>query len=197
MHVGNLDFEALTGKAEVAVDDKRRFSLPPKYRPRFGSRETPSGYTHHAILVPWYGGSLAVMPESYWAEIQARLFALEYSTPDFLEATRQCTSCIEYVHTDPEGRLSLTPDLGEWLRLPARGKAKVVVAGAVRYLEVWNAVEYASVARTGRNDATRPASDIEYDKKLEMLMRAGREAGAAARRPEAGAPGAEGADSEG
>jgi division/cell wall cluster transcriptional repressor MraZ len=159
------------GKQECSVDDKRRWSLPPKYRPLFGNVSLPSGHTHLAVLIPWYGGALAVLPMPRWETIQARLAGLDYTTPDFLEATRVCLPRMERVHSDPEGRLTLTSDHHEWLRLGS-GKSRIMVVGAATHLEVWNADEWPVVERTGRNTATRPASDVEYDRKLESLMRA-------------------------
>ncbi len=164
--------ELFIGKQECSVDDKRRFSVPPKYRPLFGLVETPSGYTHNMVLVPWYGGSLALMPEARWNEIQAQLLLLNYTTPDFLEAKRQCLSRMEFTHTDPEGRLMLSPEHHAWLRLNPKGKDKLVAVGVGQHLELWNSGEWPEVERTGKNGATRPASDVEYDKKLEILMRA-------------------------
>ena len=157
------------------MDEKRRFSLPPKYRPLFSARTLPSGTTYLFVLAPWYGGSLAAFPEARWNEIQSRLLLLDYTTPDFLEAKRQCLSRMEFSHTDPEGRILLTPDQHEWMRLPSKGKSRVVVVGVGQHLEIWNAEEWPEVQRTGKNPATRAAADIEYDKKLEILMRAGRE----------------------
>ena len=54
-----------------------------------------------------------------------------------------------------------------------------MVSGMGKYCEIWNAEEWSEVSKTGRNPATRPAADIEYDKKLEILMRAGQKAWAA------------------
>jgi DNA-binding transcriptional regulator/RsmH inhibitor MraZ len=178
--------DLFVGKSECSIDDKRRFSLPPKFRPGFGSHETPSGYTHHLILIPWYGGALAALPESRWEEIQSRLLLLDFTTPDFIEAQRVCLPKMEYSFTDPEGRIMLTPEHQAWLRLAPKGKDRLVVAGMGKYCEIWNAAEWSEVDRTGKNPATRPAPDIEYDKKLEVLMRAGLHA--EANRPEVSQP---------
>ena len=168
--------DLFVGKSGCSIDDKRRFSLPPKFRPGFGSHETPSGYTHHVILIPWYGGALAALPESRWEEIQSRLLLLDFTTPDFLEAQRVCLPKMEYSFTDPEGRIMLTPEHHSWLRLAPKGKDRLVLAGMGKYCEIWNAEEWSEVDRTGKNPATRPAPDIEYDRKLEVLMRAGLQA---------------------
>jgi len=160
------------GKQECAVDDKRRFSLPPRYRPLFGADESPAGYTHQVVLLPWYGGALAVLPIGRWQEIEARLLLMEYTTPDFLDAKRQCLSRMEYARTDPEGRLMLSTEHHTWLRLNPKGKDKLAAVGVGQHLELWNASEWAEVERTGKNPASRPAADVEYDKKLEILMRA-------------------------
>jgi len=159
------------GKQECSVDEKRRFSLPPKYRPQFGADPQPSGFTHHAVLVPWYGGAVGVFPMPCWDEIQARLGRLDYTTPDFLEATRCCFPRMERMHTDPEGRLMLTPDHHAWLRLGS-GKSRIIVVGMASHLEVWNADEWPEVEQTGRNSVSRSPSDEEYDRNLEHLMRA-------------------------
>lgn len=162
------------GKHECSVDEKRRFSLPPKFRPLFGAEAIPSGYTHHVVLIPWYGGALAAFPVPRWEEIQARIALLDYTTPDFLDAKRACLPRMERVHTDPEGRLLLTVDQHAWLRLATGSKDRLVVAGVGQHCEIWNAAEWAEVEKTGRNPATRPPADVEYDKQLETLMRAAR-----------------------
>lgn len=160
------------GKAECSIDDKRRFSLAPKFRPLFGSERTPAGFTHHVVLIPWYGGALAALPVSTWQAIEQRLLLLDFTTPDFLEAKRACLPRMEFVHTDPEGRIMLTPEQHAWLRLKPKGKDRLVIAGVGQHCEIWNAAEWPEVDRTGKNAVTRPAADIEYDKKLEVLMRA-------------------------
>jgi division/cell wall cluster transcriptional repressor MraZ len=174
------------GKQECSVDEKRRFSLPPKFRPLFGAEAIPSGYTHHVVLIPWYGGALAAFPVPRWEEIQARITFLDYTTPDFLDAKRACLPRMERVHTDPEGRLLLTPEQHAWLRLTAGSKDRLVVAGVGQHCEVWNAAEWAELEKTGRNPATRPPADVEYDKQLEVLMRAARSEENARVRPPAG-----------
>ena len=167
--------ELLIGKQDCSVDEKRRFSFPPKFRPHFGAEATSAGYTHPAVLIPWYGGALAAFPVPRWSEIQTRLSLLDYTTPDFLEARRVCLPRMERVHTDPEGRILLSQDQHGWLRLSAKGKSRVVVVGVGAHCEIWNAEEWAEMERTGKNPATRPASDIEYDKQLETLMRAAKQ----------------------
>jgi division/cell wall cluster transcriptional repressor MraZ len=178
--------DLFVGKQDCSVDQKRRFSLPPKFRPLFGTQATPSGYTHHAVLIPWYGGALAVFPVSRWDEIQTRLSLLDYTTPDFLEAKRVCLPRMERVHTDPEGRILLSPEHAEWLRLAMQGKDRLVVVGVGQHCEIWNAAEWAEMEKTGRNPATRPATDVEYDRQLEVLMRAAKKEVTARQHPSQG-----------
>lgn len=167
--------ELFIGSSDCSVDEKKRFSLPPRYRLLFSTQELPSGLTHLVVLVPWYGGALAAFPMKRWEEIQSRLLLLDYTTPDFLDARRQCLPRMDFVHTDPEGRLMLNADLHAWLRLSPKGKDRVMVTGVGQHLEVWNAAEWPEVKRTGQNAATRDAADIQYDKQLEILMRAARD----------------------
>jgi len=179
------------GKQECSVDDKRRFSLPPKFRPLFGATETAAGYTHSIVLIPWYGGALAAFPVARWAGIQKRISLLEYTTPDFIEAMRACLPRMERAQTDPEGRIALNPEHHAWLRLNPKGKDRVVVAGVGSHCEIWNETEWAEWERSGKNPAARPAVDLEYDRQLEVLMRAAQEAEAARPEPTEG-PGADG-----
>jgi division/cell wall cluster transcriptional repressor MraZ len=174
--------EFFIGKQDCSSDDKRRFSLPPKFRPLFDMQETPSGHTYHLVLIPWYGGSIAAFPVSRWKEIESRMLTLEYTTPEFLEAKRRCLPRMEFVHTDPEGRLQLTPDLHAWLRLKERGKDRVSVVGMGQHLEIWNGAEWEEVEHTGKNPATRAAADVDYDRLLEVLMAAAKDAAAEAAR---------------
>lgn len=157
---------------ECGVDEKRRFSLPPRYRPLFSQLETPSGYTYKVVMLPWYGGPIMAIPLETWKRMEARILRLDFTTPDFLDAKRQFFSRVEYTHTDPEGRLTLTPGHYAWLRLNPKGKDRVMAVGVGSHLEIWNAVEWDQVESTGRNLAARPASEIQYDKLLEELMRA-------------------------
>ena len=154
------------------VDEKRRFSLPPRYRPLFTQLETPSGYTYKVVMLPWYGGPIMLLPLDTWKRMEARVLKLDFTTPDFLDAKRQFFSRVEYTHTDPEGRLTLTPEHYAWLRLNPKGKDRVTAVGVGSHLEIWNAEEWDEVERTGRNPAVRPATEIAYDKLLEELMRA-------------------------
>jgi DNA-binding transcriptional regulator/RsmH inhibitor MraZ len=113
---------------------------------------------------------------SRWEEIESRLAVMDYTTPDFLEAKRVCLPRMEVVHTDPEGRLTLTPEQHGWLRLKAKSKDRVIVVGVGQHLEMWNAAEWVEVDKTGKNAAARPPEDIEYDRQLEILMRAAADA---------------------
>ncbi len=179
LHVG-LSVDASANKPEASfvaaqecgVDDKRRFSLPPRYRPLYSQLETPSGYTYKVVLLPWYGGPIMAIPLATWKRMEARILRLDFTTPDFLDAKRQFFSRVEYTHTDPEGRLTLTPGHYAWLRLNPKGKDRVMAVGVGSHLEIWNAEEWAEVERTGRNSAARPAAEVQYDKFLEELMRA-------------------------
>ena len=182
-----MELELFIGKQECPSDEKRRFSIPPKFRPLLDQEKTPSGYIYHLVVVPWYGGSLAIFSVTRWREIQSRLACLEYITPDFLEIKRRCLTQMEGAHTDPEARLTLSPDHYAWLRLNPKGKDRIVVTGVGQYLEAWNAAEWDDVERTGKNAATRSAAAVDFDKQLELLMRAAIEAErarGAARRPE-------------
>ena len=160
--------ELFVGKQECGLDEKRRFSLPPRYRPLFGAQDTPSGYIHRLVMVPWFGGALALFSAPRWAELGALLERLDYTTPEFLEAKRTLFSRVEWGQTDPEGRVTLDPEHATWLGLNPKGKDRIVLVGVGSHLEVWNP--------EGWTERERGEKSEGYDQRLEALMRAAREA---------------------
>jgi division/cell wall cluster transcriptional repressor MraZ len=158
--------EPFAGKQDCALDEKRRFSLPPRYRPIFGAHETPSGYVHRLVLIPWYGGALALFTAERWRELADRLNGLDYTTPEFLEAKRTVFSRVEAVQTDPEGRVTLSPDHVAWLELNPKTKDRLMLVGVGSHLEAWNLERW-----TERDRAERAEG---FDRRLETLMRAAR-----------------------
>lgn len=165
-----LELELFIGTQECTIDDKRRFSVPPKFRPLLESMTAPSGTLYKLVVVPWYGGCLAAFSLKRWAVIQKRILGLDYTTPDFLSAKRRCMPRMEPMQTDPEGRLMITPEQHAWLRLP-KAKSKVIVTGMGQNMEIWNASEFDVVNKTGKNAAARDSDDLTYDEQLETLMR--------------------------
>ena len=165
----------IIGKQECSVDDKRRFSLPPKFRNHFPGRQSESR-GQPAILMPWYQGALALMPEPSWNRLENRIALLDTSIPNHMQRLNLVLARAERVESDPEGRFTMTPEQCEWLRLTAGKKGRVVLAGQGRHLVVWNAEEYSNVQRAGTNPVQRETDDLAYEKALEELMTLSREA---------------------
>ena len=157
------------GKQECSVDDKRRFSLPTKFRDFFPGRPSDSR-GQPAVLLPWYQGAVAILPLSYWEELENRIGLLDTAIPKYAGILNMVLVRAERTETDPEGRLTLTPEQVAWMRLEAGKKSRVVVAGQSRVLAVWNVDEHGEVIRTGNNPAERTADDLNYEKALEELM---------------------------
>jgi DNA-binding transcriptional regulator/RsmH inhibitor MraZ len=157
------------GKQECSVDDKRRFSLPPKFRDFFPGRPSDSR-GQPAVLLPWYQGAVAILPLPYWNELETRIGLLDTAIPKYAGILNMVLARAERVETDPEGRLTLTPEQLVWMRLEPGKKSRVVVASQAKVLAVWNVDEYDEVVRTGNNPAERTADDLNYEKALEELM---------------------------
>jgi DNA-binding transcriptional regulator/RsmH inhibitor MraZ len=160
----------MIGKAEVSVDDKRRFSLPPKYRPGFTARNTDSGYTYATVVIPWFKGALAILPEPVWNDLARGLETLDYTKQEFDDAKMICLSMSEPLTTDPEGRLTLTPEQCEWVGIPAGGKGRLIVVGMGRILHAWNAEVWDSVKKTGTSQLALTDEQQFHDRALEGLL---------------------------
>ena len=156
-----MQLDSFMDSVICAVDDKKRLSLPTQHRHLFTEQKLPSGSTYLVVLVPWIGGSIAAFPVAEWKKRLAKIRLLDDMTSDYLAARRQLFPRIKFTHTDPEGRLTLAPEHLEWLRLPAKGKRKVMLTGADLFLEIWNADEWDEMQRTGQNPATRDAAHIQ------------------------------------
>jgi DNA-binding transcriptional regulator/RsmH inhibitor MraZ len=187
----------MIGKAECSVDDKRRFSLPPKYRAAFGvTPNEATGHYYPTVILPWFKGALAIFPIPIWEEIAAGIRLLDYTIEEFDTAKLICLSRAEPVNTDPEGRLTLTADHMNWIRIQPGTKGRLVVAGVGPYLQAFNADEWDTVQKTGNNGAARSGQDLVYDKALKELLdqarraaKKRRDAGALPESPPASGPG--------
>ena len=176
----------MIGKAECSVDDKRRFSLAPKYRAFFGIKPSETaGHYYPTVILPWFKGALAIFPVPVWEEIAAGIRLLDYTIEDFDTAKLICLSRAESVNTDPEGRLTLTPDHCHWIRIKPGTKGRLVLVGVGPYLQAFNADEWDDVQKNGNNSVSRTGEDLIYDKKLKELLDHSRRAKAKRRAEEA------------
>ena len=176
-----------TGKQECSVDDKRRFSLPPKFRDLFPGRERDSR-GQPVVILPWFQGSLCLAPMPVWSAWEDRIELLNAAIPEHLNLLNVVLPRVERVETDPEGRLSITPEHAAWVRLIAGRKGRVVVASQGSTLAVWNAEEFPEVQRTGGNPVQRTGDDLTYEENLKKLLEASQTAWTKLGRPDHGGP---------
>jgi len=161
----------MTGKADVSVDDKRRFSLPPKFRPGFPHKDTDTGVIYFAVVMSWFKGALAIIPRSTWDDDLARgLSRLDYTKPGLDDAKLICLSDWEPLSTDPEGRLTLTAEQCEWVGLPPGTKGRLVVIGMGQILHVWNADVWESIRKTGTKNLELDEAQETHDGALASLL---------------------------
>lgn len=162
----------MTGQHSAAIDDKRRVSLPPKYRLWFPPEESRTGgHLYPAVVLPWFRGGLAIFPEPVWAEIEEDLESLDYTNDERDGAKLICLPRVERLVSDPEARLMLTADHCAWVRIPEGKKAKLTIVGMGKYLQAFNAEEWPEVQKSGTNAVARPGADGVYEDALRDLLR--------------------------
>jgi len=179
----------LSGKAECSVDEKRRFSFPPRYRTAYALETSEErGHYYPTVVVPWFKGALAIYPKAVWQTIVQGIDLLDYTSeePDLLEADYTiedletakliCFSRAEPLNTDPEGRLTLTPDHCAWIRIPPGTKGRLAVVGMGRCLHAFNLSEWDGIRSSGANPAAQSAEDQVFYQALRDLLEMGRKA---------------------
>ena len=137
--MSDMLIRAPLSRYECSLDDKRRFSVPPPLRALFGVQVTNQGLMHHMVILPWFGGPLALLPMPRWKQLEQPLLELDFTTPDLLAAKRAVLSRAVPTHTDPEGRILLSPEHLEWIGIPAGTRDRVMVVGLASHVEVWKA----------------------------------------------------------
>jgi DNA-binding transcriptional regulator/RsmH inhibitor MraZ len=187
---------SLIGEYECAVDDKRRFSLPPKVRFAFPAEQTRSGLIYPAVIMPWIRGGLAIIPEPQWLRIKRGLANHDFTLDDHDDCKLMCLSRAEHLTTDPEGRFTLTVKHCEWVRLEPGLKGRLTVVGKEPILMAFKSEEWPAVQTTGRNALAQSDEVIRYEAALRKLLALVREMNDRADAEAHGAPGPARGDGE-
>lgn len=117
------------GEYTHTVDEKKRISLPSKFRKELGAK---------IIVTKSPDACLIVYPQKTWAKIAGRLGDLPMGHRDNRDFSRFMLGGAVEVDVDSIGRI-LIPD---FLRDFAGLKSKVVFAGLFDKIEVWNDKEW-------------------------------------------------------
>lgn len=115
----------LIGEYKHTLDDKKRISLPSKFRTQIGKK---------IVITHGLDGCLFLYPQKEWGVISEKLGALGMGQADTRGFNRFMLSGASEVTVDSVGRI-LIP---EHLRSFAKIKSKVVFAGVYNRLEIWD-----------------------------------------------------------
>lgn len=131
------------GEYEHAMDQKGRIALPVKFRQDLGGT---------AIVTRGFDSCLFVYPESEWRQLADRIASLPIAQANSRAFARLMLAGAMEVAVDKQGRI-MVPD---YLRSYASLSKKVVLAGLLTRMEIWDAAAW----KEYRLDAERNSGAI-------------------------------------
>jgi len=115
----------LIGEYTHTLDDKRRLSLPAKFRKEMGKK---------MIVTQGLDSCLFVYSPSQWKQVSEKLAELPMGNADSRGFSRFMLAGAQEVEVDSAGRILISDYLKEFAGL----KSKVVLAGVYNRIEIWN-----------------------------------------------------------
>ncbi len=135
------------GEYTHTVDDKKRISLPSKFRKGVGKK---------IVVTRGLDSCLLIYPLKAWEEIAEKLGQLPMGQKDKRDIGRFMLSGAVEVEVDTIGRI-LIPD---FLRTYADLKSKVVFAGVYNRIEIWNDKEWSDYSKRIEKQADAVAEKL-------------------------------------
>ena len=123
--MGNKQINMLLGEYTHTLDDKKRLTLPKKFKESLGKK---------LVITRGLDNCLFLYADKEWADIAKRLRELSFAQADTRGFNRFMFSGAAEVETDSAGRI-LVPD---HLKKFAGLKTKVVLAGVSDRVEIWD-----------------------------------------------------------
>ncbi len=120
----------LRGNTPTKVDEKGRLKIPTLFRGEIEERHGNQFY-----ITSLYGDCVRVYPFPVWSEIENTLAKAAMFNPQVKRFLRNTNYYGQMETMDNQGRI-LIPSL---LRESALVRDEVMVMGALKYLEIWNA----------------------------------------------------------
>lgn len=115
----------LIGEYKHTLDDKKRISLPSKFRTQVGKK---------IVITRGLDGCLFLYPIKEWQKISEKLGALGMGAADTRGFNRFMLSGASEVNVDAVGRILIPEHLRDFAQI----KSKVVFAGVFNRIEIWN-----------------------------------------------------------
>jgi len=120
------------GRSTHLIDLKGRISIPTRFRDLLKSNGDP-----RLILTNWEQ-CLAAFPLKEWEEVEAKMGELSLVDRDIRSFKRFFFSGACECSLDSQGRILIPPDLREYANL----KKEVILAGQLKYFEVWDKTKF-------------------------------------------------------
>lgn len=117
------------GEYQYLIDEKKRVSIPPKFRKEIGKK---------AVITRGLDGCLFLYSLSEWKKLAEKLGKLPLGQADARGFQRIMLSGAMEVSIDNLGRI-LIPD---YLKDYAKLKKKVVVVGLYNHIELWDEIRW-------------------------------------------------------
>ena len=140
----------LIGHYVHALDDKKRLSIPSKWRSLLGKK---------VVVTSGLDKSLFVFSLKEWEKIAEKLSALSFTNKDTRKFTRFMLSNAFDIDIDSAGRILITDQLKKFANL----QDKVVLAGMYNRIEIWDEniwEKYSSQNNKDADDIASKLSDI-------------------------------------
>ena len=135
------------GEYTHTVDEKKRISLPSKFRKDLGKK---------IIITRGFDTCLFVFTPKVWGEMAEKLGSLLMGSRDQRDIARFMLSGAVEVEVDSIGRV-LVPD---FLREYSGLKSKVVFAGVYNRIEIWNEKEWMDYSKRIEKQADAVAEKL-------------------------------------
>jgi MraZ protein len=118
-------YDMLIGEYQHTLDDKKRLSLPVKFRKEVGRT---------VVVTRGLDGCLFMYPQKAWSKIAEKLASLPVGQADTRGMSRFMLAGASEAEVDSAGRILLPEYLKEFANL----RSKVVLAGVSDRVEIWN-----------------------------------------------------------
>jgi len=117
------------GEYIYSIDDKKRLSVPPKFRQVLGKK---------AVITKGLDQCLFLYPQKEWEKLAKKLSELPLSQADARGFARLMLTGAMEVKIDNLGRILIPDYLKEYAKL----EKKVVIAGVYNRIEIWDETKW-------------------------------------------------------